>query len=79
MKARFFLLILTITLPLHAGPRTSANYTLAPDSLDSAGGRAASADCTHDGLLGAIGGISVSPSQETVVKAGFTGALYDIR
>ncbi len=59
----------------HAGPRTSASYSSAADSTDSAGRRSASASYTHDGSAGGITGISTFAAPATTAKAGYISQL----
>ncbi len=70
------LLLLLAAAPLHAGTRSSADYTFTTDTNDAAGRRTASADYTNDGSLGGIGGISNAVPDE-VVKHSYIGQLYD--
>ncbi len=70
------LLLLLAVAPLHAGTRSSADYTFTTDTNDAAGRRTASADYTNDGSLGGIGGISNAVPDE-VVKHSYIGQLYD--
>ncbi len=61
-----------------AGPRSSANYDIPTETLDAGGLRSSSAAYTHDGSLGGIGGISVSPSEPLrTVKHSYIGQLFD--
>ena len=60
-----------------AGPRTSANYTVATDTADSGGNRAASAVYSNDGSAGGIAGISTVASPAETMKSGFIGQLTD--
>lgn len=80
MKTNSFLLILLLTLihPLHAGPRTSASYSIATDTADFAGLRAASASYTHNGSAEGIVGISRVAKPNETVKHGYIGQLSDL-
>ena len=60
---------------LHAGPRTSASYTIRTDSTDSGGTRTSSAAYTHDGSLGGITGLSTVASPALLAKAGYMGQI----
>jgi len=62
----------------HAGPRTSANYSIATDSVDTAGRRTASASYTNDASLGGITGISTVASPAETSKIGYIAQLFDI-
>ena len=57
------LLLALLTAVARAGPRASADYSIAADNTDSGGQRAASAAYTHDGSLGGITGISTALSR----------------
>ena len=63
---------------LQGGPRTSANYSIATESVDSAGVRAASANYTNDGSGGTLAGNSTAVSPAASVKAGYAGQLYEV-
>ena len=61
-----------------AGPRTSANYSIAADTIDSGGQRAASANYTNAGSTALIAGASsVGPSAGTATS-GFIGELNEV-
>jgi hypothetical protein len=54
---------------LSAGPRGSANYTIATDTTDAGGTRATSTSYTHDGSAGLIAGLAtVASPAETIVS-----------
>ncbi len=59
-----------LAAPLHAGPRTSASYTIPADIADSAGRRTASANYTNDASLGGIAGLSTVAAPAETLKAG---------
>lgn len=63
---------------LHAGPRTSASYSLATDTADAGGRRSTSAEYTHDGSIGLISGVSTVASPAGIVKAGYIGQLTEV-
>jgi hypothetical protein len=71
-------LIAAFAATLHAAPRSSSNYTIATDTADAGGSRAASADYTHDGSLGGIVGVSTVASPVEIAKAGYIGQLYEV-
>ena len=62
---------------LHAGTRTSADYSMTTDTVDSGGCRTTSANYTNDGSAGLVAGIS-SGSPATVVKSGYIAQLADV-
>jgi len=66
-----------IAAPLHAGPRTSANYSITTDIADVAGGRTTSASYTNDGSAGGIAGLSTVAVPSETAKAGYIAQLYD--
>jgi hypothetical protein len=70
-------IFLALTATLHAGPRTSANYSIITDIADAGGQRATSAAYTNDGSAG-VGGVSTVASPAEFVKSGYAGQLYDI-
>ncbi len=63
-------------LPLHAAPRTSANYTLTTETTDAGGGRSTSADYTVDASAGSPGGTTTATN--LLGKSGYAGQLYDV-
>ncbi len=71
-------LLLALTAAAHAGPRTSAAYTVITDTANSGGKRATSAAYTNDGSAGEIGGTSTVAAPAETARAGFAGQLYDI-
>ena len=62
---------------LHAEPRTSANYTIAADTVDAGGGSAASASYTDSASTGTIAGISTIAGSSQILKAGYIARLSD--
>ncbi|MBC8010510.1 MAG: hypothetical protein H7067_10485 [Burkholderiales bacterium] len=71
-------LLVALSGPLLAGPRTSASYALRTDSTDIAGRRATSATYTHDGSLGGLTGTSNVVAPTVTAKAGYLAQLYDV-
>ncbi|MEO6754437.1 MAG: hypothetical protein ABIP85_21900 [Chthoniobacteraceae bacterium] len=63
---------------LHAGPRTSASYSIPTDTIDAGGTRTVSTSYRNDGSLGGITGISTVASPAQTAKAGYIAQLYDI-
>lgn len=61
---------------LHAGTRSSADYTMPSDTVDSGGCRTSSAHYTNDGSAGLVAGISTAQAQ-AVVKSGYIAQLTD--
>ncbi len=71
-------LLPSLAATLHAGPRTSASYTIATDTADGGGRRATSASYTNDGSAGGITGISTVAAPAETAKHGYIGQLYDV-
>jgi len=67
-----------IACALHAGPRSSANYSIATDVADAGGSHAASANYTHDGSANGVAGISTAAAPVALAKHGYIAQLYEI-
>ncbi len=80
MKTKILIVLLLIAClsSAHAGPRTSTNYNLATDTVDSGGKRATSASYSNDGSVGGLGGTSTVAAPAETVRAGYAGQLYEI-
>lgn len=79
MKPHLFFITALLALPLAAGPRTSANYRLEPETIDGGGGRSSSTDYTLDGSLATGSGGSNTPATPPVLaKSGYIGQLYEV-
>jgi hypothetical protein len=63
---------------VHAGPRTSANYSVSADTADPGGARSASTSYTHDGSLGGVVGVSTVATPAETAKHGYLGQLYEV-
>jgi hypothetical protein len=77
-----FLLTLTgvcITASAVAGSRSSANYSVPADSVDSAGQRGASANYVNDASAGGIVGIGAVVVPSETARHGYIGQLYDVQ
>ena len=61
----------------HAGPRTSANYSITADTTDGGGRRATSAAYTNDGSAGGIVGISTVAAPAETAKHGYIAQLTE--
>ncbi len=72
------LISLLSAISVHAGPRTSANYTILADIADGGGRRTTSAAYSNDGSLGGIAGLSTVTSPAETAKHGYIGQLYEI-
>jgi hypothetical protein len=70
--------LLLIVATAHAGPRLSADYTVAAESVDAGGQRATSTAYTNDGSAGGITGISAIASPAETAKAGYIGQLTEV-
>jgi len=69
---------LLIVASAHAGPRTSANYSIAADTADAGGKRATSASYTNDGSVGLVAGIVTVAAPAETAKGGYISQLYDV-
>lgn len=74
MKILFFLSLLAVSLTAHALPRTSAVYTLTPETTNGGGSRTSSASYSHEGSLGEIGGFASVASPSVTMLSGYIGA-----
>jgi hypothetical protein len=72
------LLTLACTVSVQGAPRTSANYTISPESTDSGGQRSVSTSYTNDGSAGLIAGLATVATPAETAKAGYIGQLYEI-
>ncbi len=71
-------LALLLAPHIHAGPRTSANYSIATDTLDTGGGSAASANYSNAGSAGAVTGLSGAANPPAIAKTGYLGELFEV-
>jgi hypothetical protein len=71
-------LLLASAMAVHAGPRSSANYTLATDTTDAGGSHATSSAYTHDGSVGGVVGISAVSTPAETAKHGYLDQLYEV-
>ncbi len=79
MKTKSLILsTLACAMTVHAGPRSSANYSVATDTADSGGARSTSTSYTHDGSLGGVVGVSTVATPAETAKHGYLGQLYEI-
>ena len=76
----FLLLLPAMLAPAlsFAGPRTSANYSIATDTTDTGGKRATSAAYTNDGSAGGVAGLSTVAAPAETAKHGYLAQLYDV-
>jgi len=72
-----FILVATL-VSVHAGPRSSANYSIITDAADAGGKRTTSANYTNDGSAGRVAGLSSVAAPAETAKHGYVGQLYDI-
>jgi hypothetical protein len=61
-----------------AGPRQSADYSIAAESANSGGARSTSISYSHDGSLGGIVGVSTVATPTETAKHGYLGQLYEV-
>lgn len=78
MKTSPFLLLMLSLAAAHAGPRTSANYSVMTDTADSGGTRATSANYTNDGSAGLVAAVSTVAAPSETSRSGYVGQLYDV-
>lgn len=79
MKTQSLILFaISCAVAVQAGPRTSANYSIATETTDGGGNRATSASYTNDGSAGSVAGISTVTSPAETAKAGYCGQLYEV-
>ena len=71
-------IILTAAHASYAAPRTSTDYAIITDTIDSAGHHVASADYTMDVSLGVFVGVSTEATTSAIVKHGYIGQLYEL-
>ena len=58
--------------------RTSTNYVIQTDTVDSGGNKATSTDYTMNDSINDIGGISAAVSPPATVNSGYVGQLYQV-
>ncbi len=82
MTMRIFIYVafslVVAALAAQAGPRTSAHYAIAAETLDAGGGRSSSANYASVASTGAIGSISTAAASAAALKAGYAAQLYDV-
>jgi hypothetical protein len=78
MKPHATLLLTLLSALAHAGPRTSANYSISTDSGDAGGKYATSTSYTHDGSVGGITGVSTLAAPAGTAKHGYLGQLSEV-
>ena len=64
--------------PVHAGPRTSANYNVETDIANTGGNRASSASYTNDSSADVVAGASTVAAPAETAKAGYLGQLAEV-
>lgn len=62
----------------HAGPRTSADYSITTDTTDAGGAQTASASYINNSSTGGVTGLSTAASPAAMAKHGYIGQLYEI-
>lgn len=73
---KFYLLLPLLAAQGFAGPRTSADYAVPTEVLDSGGQKATSANYANDGSIGAIGRFTAVGAYNS--RGGFPGQLFDL-
>lgn len=61
-----------------AEARSSSNYSITTDTIDSGGTKSSSVSYSIDSSLGAIGGLALVVSPDQRLKGGYAGQLYEI-
>jgi hypothetical protein len=74
MKTLLIFTLLAASLTAHALPRSSADYTLTPETTNAGGSRTSSTSYSHEGSLGEIGGFASVASPSVTVLGGYIGA-----
>ncbi len=69
--------LLALCSKLQAEPRSSANYTITADTLDTGGGHATSASYVESASLGTIAGTSGGGDPAQLLKAGLLARFSD--
>ena len=70
--------LLALATSLHAGSRTSTNYSIITDTADAGGKRTTSASYTNDGSAGAVAVISTVAAPTETMKSGYAAQLTDV-
>lgn len=78
MKTAFLLTALLLTVPAHAGQRSSGDYSVPADATDAGGKRATSMRYTNDGSVGGVGGTVGAPAPQTTAKSGYVGQIFEV-
>lgn len=76
--ASISLLLLALSAALHAGPRSSASYSIPTDIADSGGRRTTSASYSNDASIGGVAGTSIVAAPAEIAKHGYIGQLYEV-
>ncbi|MBI3853713.1 MAG: hypothetical protein HY298_26000 [Verrucomicrobia bacterium] len=71
-------LAVVMAMPVSAGTRTSASYSIAAETADGGGRKTTSASYSNDGSIGGIAGIGTVVSPVEIAKHGYIGQLYDV-
>ena len=72
------LLLLALSAALHAGPRSSASYSIPTDIADSGGRHTASASYSNDASIGGVAGSSIVAAPAELARHGYIGQLYEV-
>lgn len=73
-----FTMLLAFATSTHAGPRSSADYSVTADTADAGGQRSISASYKNDASAGGITGISTASAPDQTAKAGYLGQLTEV-
>ncbi len=78
IKIASTIFLLLLAGMLHAGPRTSTNYSITTDSNDGGGKRNASVSYSNDGSVGGVTGLANAVAPAQTVKSGYLGQIYEV-
>jgi len=67
-----------VSLTATAATRTSANYSLTTETVDSGGRKTTSAAYSNDGSLGDIGGVSTAGASVQTARHSYIAQLYEV-
>ena len=80
MKTKMITALLNVAIgvSLHAGLRSSSDFSITTETLNAGGRRAISTNYTNDGSVGEVAGISTVAAPAETAKSGYLGQIYDI-
>ena len=78
MKTPAALFLALLTAAAHAGPRTSASYSVPTDTTDFGGKKTASSSYSIDASIGGVTGIATVAAPAETAKTGYIAQLYEV-